>query len=344
MRQPAQHLECLAAGILAACGTPAADAESVARLLVEANLAGLDSHGIIRVVQYVKDIRAGRIVPGATLRVVREAPATALLDNAWNFGQLGGLRAVDIAAQKAATSGLAGIVLRRCRHVGCLGLYTRALAERGFLAFGLCGAGRDARWVCPWGGREARLSTNPLSFAAPGPDGPIVADFSTSALAEGKVRVLMHRGEPLPPDCILDSRGRVSRDPKALYADPPGAILPMGGAQGYKGFGLSLMVHTFSALLGGLTDNEGTEPFENPLWLMAVSIAAFMTPDGFLRQAAEFAAYLKSAAPAEGSSEILLPGEPERRTSAERRKNGIPLDDETWRQIESLAKDLNLRA
>lgn len=339
-----EYLHKTASAIFRACGTPPAEAGVVADMLVASNLMGFDSHGVLRVPQYLRDVREGRIVPGAPVTVLRETATTAVLDGHWNFGQVGASRAVDAAIGKAKSHGVGCVTLRRCRHVGCVGVYPRIAARQNLLGLAMCGASRDGNWVCPWGGREGRLATNPISFAAPTGGEPLVLDFSTSAAAEGKVRLMRNKGERAPEGWLLDSKGRPSTDPNVLYEKPRGAILPFGGAQGYKGFGLSLMVQILSCVLGQ-PDWKEREPeaHANFLWFLAVDINAFMPPEQFLREVDELIRYARSSPPAEGFSEIVMPGELDARTMKRRQAEGIPVDDVTWRQIEEVAAELHVQ-
>lgn len=334
----------IARDVFEALNTPPSEAEIMAESLVSANLMGMDSHGVIRIPQYTTDVREGRSVPGAPVTLLSETPTTAMVDGNWNFGQVAAQRATTIALEKARTGRVACVSLRRCRHVGCAGAYPRQAAERGFIGIAMCSAGKEGHWVCPWGGREGRLSTNPIAFAAPTGGNPLVMDFSTSSASEGKVRLMWNRGEPLPEDWIVDNQGRRSRDPKDLYGPPRGSILPFGGSQAYKGYGFALMAQILASVLGDPCWHEqpGGEPMANTLWLLVLDIAAFMPPDDFRREMDALVQHVKSSAPAEGFDEILVPGEPEYRTMEKRRRDGIPVEEETWHQIQDVAQELGV--
>jgi uncharacterized oxidoreductase len=163
-------------------------------------------------------------------------------------------------------------------------------------------------------------------------------------MAEGKVRLMRNRGERVPEGCLLDNKGRPSTDPNDLYAAPRGAILPFGGSQGYKGFGLSLMVQILSRVLGQPDwRKEEPEAQANALWYLAIDISAFMPPADFRREMDELIQYIKSSKPAEGFDEIVMPGEIEQRRMKQREADGIPVDDATWQEIEQVAGELNVR-
>ena len=214
-----EQLENLTATIFQRCGAPPAEAQLVAELLVKADLMGLPSHGILRIPQYVKDIRDGSIVPGAEIAVERLKGTALKVDARWNFGQVGATRAAQLAIEAAKEHGTAFASLRRCRHVGRVGAYTEMAAQHNCIGLAACSSAGEGHWVAPFGGREGRLGTNPMSFAAPTGGDPIVVDFSTSALPEGKVRFLRDTGEKLPPHSLVDRRGDPSTDPGDLYGD-----------------------------------------------------------------------------------------------------------------------------
>ncbi len=340
---PADYLRKITIDIFHACGAPVGDAEIVADMLVTANLMGLDSHGVIRVPQYVHDVHEGVILPGVEITTLRETSTTAIVDVGWNFGQVGALRATEIAIGKAKANGLGCVTVRRCRHIGCVGLYARLAAEQNFVGMAMCSAATEGHWVSPWGGREGRLGTNPIAFAVPTNGNPIVLDFSTSMAPEGKVRLMLNRGEKLPDGWLVDNSGHPSNNPKDLYSSPKGAILPFGESQGYKGFGLSLMVQILSSLLGEpVWRKEGVESNANLMWFLAINISAFMPPDEFRHEMDEMISYIKSSAKADGFNEILIPGEREFRKIEERKVKGVPVEEETWQQIEGVAKGLGV--
>src|SRR5271157_4143859 len=179
---PANELRKYTQKVFEAGGSSPADAAIVANHLVDANLLGVDSHGLIRIPQYVNEIRKGEIHPSAPVAVVKETETTAAVDCGWNFGQVGAMRAMEVALAKARQHHTACVVAQRCGHIGRLGAYTEFAARAGFLALGFCNSPRHGHFVLPWGGREPRLATNPISFAFPAGEGePIVADFSTAA-------------------------------------------------------------------------------------------------------------------------------------------------------------------
>lgn len=342
-----EYLEDLTAAIFQHHGTPAEDARTVARLLVEADLMGLHSHGTLRVPQYVGDIRVGTIVPGAPLQVSEQTPAAALVDANWNFGQVGAARAAELAIERARTLGLGCASLRRCRHVGRVGAYTEQAAAAGCVAFAACSTAGEGHWVAPFGGREGRLGTNPLAFAAPTGGIPVSMDFATSALPEGRVRFYRDTNQPLPPDSLVDKDGRPTLDPNDLYAPQRkalGAILPFGGPQGYKGFSLGLMAQVLSSLLGAPAwMEEGLEANGNNVWILAIDVERFMTAERFRAELGGLIDYLRSSAPVQGSKGVLMPGQREFELLAQRQREGIPLEDGVWSQVRQTAEEAGVK-
>jgi hydroxycarboxylate dehydrogenase B len=329
---PAPALLEFTSDVFQACSAPPHEALIVADHLVTANLMGYDTHGLIRVPQYVGDIQNGVIKPGAPVLIEKETATTALVDCGWNFGQVGALRATEIAIERAARCNTSTVVAHRCNHVGRLGAYTMHAAERGFLALGVCNSPRHGHFVVPWGGREGRLATNPISFAVPCKSGPpILADFSTAEASEGAIRLCRNTGQSLPDGWIRDPAGRPSNAPADFYGPPRGAINPFGGARGYRGFALSLLVEILGGLLGG-SRITAQQP-GNGVAIIVVNIEAFIPAAEFEDMIAELREYIKSSPPAPGFDEVTLPGEPDFRKKQERSRQGIPIDENTWTQI-----------
>ncbi len=342
----AEYLENLTSAIFQRCAAPAAEAQVVAELLVQADLMGLPSHGVLRIAQYVGDVDRGFIVPGAAMAVEHLKQTVIKVDGGWNFGQIGATRLAELAIEAAGKHGMACASLRRCRHVGRLGAYTEMAAHSNCIGLAVCSTAGEGHWVTPFGGREGRLGTNPISFAAPTGGDPIVVDFSTSSLPEGKVRLLRDTGEKLPEQTLVDREGKPTTDPNDLYGEegqPAGAILPTGGIQGYKGYGLGLMVQILASILGEPAWREqGVESGSNNMWLMVVDIEAAMAADLFQRELDTMVEYICSAAPTAGGSGVLLPGQREFEAMERHRREGIPVAEGVWSQIAQVAEKLQV--
>ncbi|MDA0337480.1 MAG: Ldh family oxidoreductase [bacterium] len=352
---PAGQLHDLGVELFVACGAPDAEAEAVAAHLVEASLMGIDSHGVVRYIWYVEQCLAGRIHPGARVQVLRDGGHVALVDCAMNFGQIGAGFMVDLVRERARDGGIAFATSRHCHHVGRLGAYPQALAEAGLFGFAVANSQRHGHFVVPWGGREGRLATNPLAWAAPTAGRPMLLDMSTSMTPEGKVRTALHAGQQLPEGQILDADGLPTTDPGAFYGNgdgpPEGAILPFGGELGYRGFGLGLLVEVLGASIAGVPLGAaepavaGDVPYINGFSLLAIAPGA-VTGDGdrFAMLTEELRAYVTSSPVAPGHEEVILPGEREFRTLDQRQNDGIPLPPETCRLINTVAEKLGVRA
>lgn len=340
-----EALEVFAAQLFSAAGVPTDHANLVGRSLVDSNLCGHDSHGVIRVPQYIGFLREGKLSRESQTTVLAETPAMLSLDGNWGLGQVQAFGMLNQLWTKAQTLGVASGTLRRTGHIGRLGEYAEWAAARGCALFATVNSHGSGRRVAPPGGTQGRISTNPICFGSPTPDQPLVLDFSTSVCAEGKVRVAHQKGSPVPTGWIQNSRGEPTTNPGDLYADPPGSILPFGGEQPYKGFGLGLML---DALAGGLSGGECSRP-DRPMPGMANCVvfvlwntALFGGSEMFLQTVGGLADFVRNTPRAEGVNEITLPGDPERRCKAARMVAGIPIPDGTWQALAKLANELNV--
>ncbi len=336
-----EPLESLAREIFCAIRVPPEGAAWMAKLLIRANLRGHDSHGVIRIPQYVASWKKGEADPAADPAVVQEGPATALVDGKRGFGQIVAKRGMEVAMAKAAAIGVAAVGVYNSNHIGRLADYTEMAQERDMLALLAVNAGGAGQRMAPWGGRAPRLSTNPMAFACPtGGAVPISFDVAATVAAEGKVRLKRNRKEQTPPGWLLDAEGKPTTDPNALYGKPEGTILPVGG---HKGYALALMIEVLGGIVArGGYSRENPGPVMNGMFMVVVDIARFVSPGSFRAEVDDLIRYLKTSPPALGGGEILFPGEPEARTEADRRRKGIFVEDETWGQIERAARDLGV--
>jgi LDH2 family malate/lactate/ureidoglycolate dehydrogenase len=326
----AEDLLRLARDVLEEAGAPPAHAGTVAESLVESNLRGHDSHGVRRLVPYVGFIRAGRLDPAAEPEVIRRHGATLVVDGNDGFGQVAAGRAVEELTAVVREAGAGAAVVKRANHVGRIGEWVEALADAGLVALAFCSA---EPIVAPYGGRERRLGTNPLAWAAPRrPPAPaLVMDWSTATMPEGKVAVARARGEEVPDGVLVDASGEPSRDPEALYAG--GALLPFGA---HKGSGLSVMIQLVGGTLAGAGVFGEQGEAANGTVLLALDVAAFMPREDFDEEAEAFCAALTGTKPAKGFDAVLVPGEIERRTRVRRAREGIPIPAATWSELEAL--------
>jgi uncharacterized oxidoreductase len=323
--------------IFRAAGAPDDVATIVAESLVEADLAGHDSHGIIRVVEYLNQIRHGHLNPQAKSEIVRETLTTFLVDGHWAFGQVTAQWAMDKLVDKATQCYLAAAGIFHCGHIGRVGVYTAMAAERGFLSMAFVNGGGTKPRVAPFGGIRPIFGTNPLAAAVPGEgQAPIVLDFSTSVVASGKIRIARDKGEEVPEGWILNREGQPSRQPQDYYDG--GMLLPMAG---HKGYALGLLVE----VLGGVMTGAGTpilptSGYEvgNGVFFIVLNIDAFRPLAEFAKEIGELSETIKATPSVTAGSEVLLPGELEQQTRTRRLVEGIDISDESWQKIVETAR------
>jgi uncharacterized oxidoreductase len=338
----AQPLEAFVVRLFETAGVDPAIATRTANHLVDANLAGVDSHGVLRVPDYIALVKAGRMSRTDSIEVVRDFAATALWDAHYTFGQYTAWRAAETAVEKAMAFGIGMLSVRNSGHIGRLGEYAERIATQGMVGFITANLQGSGQRVAPFGGRVGRLGTNPLAWGVPTAGLPMVIDVSTSVSAEGKVRVKMRRGETLTPGWILDKDGRSSTNPADLYGPPYGALLTMGA---HKGYGLSLVAEALSGVLSGggyPRPDRDVEALENGFAVIAIQVAAFGSVDEFRQQFSELADYMKATPPVDSVAEVLMPNEPEHRERQVRLRSGIPIEEDTWRRLVDTAHELGV--
>src|ERR1700760_2121927 len=332
------------AALLKAAGATAEEADAVAIGCVNANLAGHDSHGIIAIPTYIDRVKAGHIVPGVKWTIEQESPTTTVIDGHWGFGFHVNTKAMALTIEKAKTANVAACTVFRQSHVGRLAAYPLMAMREGMIGLATADSGRSPKHVAPFGGREARLGTNPISIAVPSDlDAPFYLDMATSAVAAGKILLAAARNDEIPTGWIVDSEGRQTTDPKQFRKG--GALLPLGGTEGYKGSGLPALGGVLCGLLTGL--GFGVEPTgrHNDGTFMAVfNVAAFRPLKDFEKEVGEFARYLKSTPPSEGSPGVFYPGEIEYIREQKRRAEGIEIEDATFEKLRTLAGEYKLSA
>lgn len=341
----AEKLQAFAEALFIAGGAQPADAHIVAVSLVDSNLRGHDSHGVMRIPFYVAKVQDGSLNAKGRLQIVHETPAVLVCDGEWGFGQVLSQQLMQRLISKAGQIGIACGTLRRSAHIGRLGEYAEMATAANMAAIITANTHGAAPRVAPVGGKRPRLGTNPLCMGMPGgKDGPFVLDFGTSATAEGKVRVKKIAGQPVPLGWILDPDGNPTTDPNQLYGDPPGTILPMGGDQAYKGFGLSYMVELLSGGLSGgpCAHPNPPPPLGNCATFLVLDPKHFAGTEHMLKEAAQLEAHVRGVPLIDGVKQVYLPGDPERSTLSARTSGGIPLDDGNWNALLKLATELKV--
>ena len=343
---PAEKLEDFAIRLLEAGGASHEEATLVGRSLVDSNLCGYDSHGVMRIPYYVQAIKDGAVTPGAELTILEQGESRGVADANWGLGQVQATRMLEMLVPRARSVGLTLGTMNHCGHIGRLGEYCEQMAALGLISMFMVNSHGAVVRVAPPGGKAPRLSTNPLAIGAPHGDEPLVLDFSTSATAEGKVRVRKIAGSLCPDGWLIDNEGNPTNDPNALYATPPGSILPMGGPQAYRGFGLGLMIEILTgALAGGACARPVPFPKNgNCVFMLLIDPARFGGAEFFATEVKQLVEYVRSCPRIDGVPEILLPGDPERRLRAKMQGEGVRLDDENWLALVRLGEKLGVSA
>ena len=339
----ADDLEAYVAAIFRALGSAAEEADRVAAHLVDANLTGHDSHGVARIPRYVGYARDGELTFNATARVVRQNDNLIVLDGQGGLGQAAGHHAVAHGVERARQSGVALVALTNVGHLGRIGAWAELAAAGGMASLHFVNTTGAGMRVAPFGGTDARLSTNPIVIGLPRRGAPpVIHDAATSFIAEGKAMVAQSRGEPVPDGALYDAAGQPTRDPAALYTDPPGALAAFGL---HKGSGLSVMVDLLAgALTGGGSTRPGVRRLANNM--LSVFIQPDRLSDGATYEAevGRFLDWVASSRPLVAGGRVLLPGEVERDNREHRRRDGIPIDEASWRAIGQAALDGGLTA
>ena len=320
-----------AAALLVAGGAASSGARIVAEHLVESDHCGVHSHGLLRVPQYLDEMRLGELAGDLDPEVVDRRAARVLIDGRRAFGQVAAELALSEADTAASNYGVGLATVYRAGHAGRIGAYVERVAASGRCAVAFCAGPRSGHRVAPFRGVEGRLSTNPIAFGFPGDIGPVIADFSTSTVPEGVVRRLRDLGLPAPEGSLQDAAGNATLDPSILYLDPPGTILPVGGPLfGHKGYALGLLVEAMTTVLAG-ENAADDERLGNTLTVLVIAADARLAAAG-----TALAEYVRSARAADQARPVLLPGDLER--SARESSPHIRVDTVTWRMLTALAE------
>jgi uncharacterized oxidoreductase len=326
------------------------EARRIATYLTTANLTGHDSHGVIRVPVYVRWKKMGSVVPNQTAEVLVDTPSLAVVDGKFGYGQTVTPQAVRIGIEKCKKAGLSAVALRNAGHIGRVGDWAEMAAAEGLVSVHFVNAA-GSLLVAPFGGVEKRLSTAPYCVGIPrqGQD-PIVLDFATSVVAEGKVLVASRGGKKLPKGALVDHDGTLSEDPTVLYgphtAEGPrdhtagtGAIRAFGE---HKGSGLAFICELLGGALTGTGATSGDRQFANGMFAIYVDPKVVDTSNFFDGEISRYVDFIRATKPVAGVDTVLIPGDTERKTRAERTKNGIPLPDDTWAAIVNTAREVGV--
>jgi uncharacterized oxidoreductase len=335
---PAARLATLVAAIMRGAGCSPDEAKTVARRLVDSNLVGHDSHGVLRVSRYLDWIRDGTLRPNTAPTVVFDSATIAIVDGNRGFGQVTGEFATKLGIAKASEMGIAMIGLKNCGHLGRVGDWADMAAAAGQVSLHFLNTS-GAQRVAPFGGADRRLSTNPIAIGVPveGAD-PVVLDVTTSTVAEGKLMVALNKGEQVPAGWIIDKDGAPTTDPKEFYDG--GALLTVGA---HKGSGLSMVTDLLAgAVSTGKSSDAGDPILRNNMLSIYIAPTIYDPDGGVAREARRFVDFVKSSTPAKPGEPVLAPGEIERRNRASRLVDGVSLDAKTWSDLVAAAASVGI--
>ena len=344
-RVPAPAITGLIEDALAVVGLPAADAGKVAELMTEADLTGADAHGVFRLPQYVRRLRAGGVNRTPDIRVTKTAAATALVDGDNGMGHLVMARAAETAIELARAAGVAWVGARRSNHAGSAGVYAALPLAHGMI--GIYSVVASANHMAPWGGAETLLGTNPLAVAIPaGSEAPVVLDMATTVVSYGTVKAYRMQGKEMPADWMVSREdGRPVTD-SARSAD--GLLLPIGG---YKGSGLALVLGLLAGTLNGAAFGRDVIDFnyddesacDNGHFIVALDVARFVPLAAFTAEVDRHVRDLRNSQRLPGFDAIRLPGEQRRQRRADRLRHGVPMPQELLAQLDKLADELGVK-
>jgi hydroxycarboxylate dehydrogenase B len=342
---PVETLRGAVIRILRASGSSEREAAVVTDHLIEANLRGHDSHGVGMLPTYLKNLRNGSLKPNEPGRIVKDDGAFIVYDGLRGFGQVVAKTATELGIRKAQASGLAVVALRNAHHIGRIGSYGEQCAEAGLVSLHFVNVMGHRPLVAPYRGLDARGSTDPVSIAIPAaePGRPMILDMATSKIAMGKVRVARNKGETLAPELIIDSKGQPSRDPRDMFAEPSGALLPMAE---HKGYALAFACELLAGAIAGSgtvkPENQGHDTITNGMLVFIIDPKRMTDGDWIAREIRDYTAYV-TASPVHNPAEpVLIPGDPERQRRAERLREGIPVDAGTCAEIVEAAAPLKI--
>lgn len=333
--------------IVQAAGSSPAEAEQVAANLVLANLSGHDSHGVGMVPRYVDAVAEGGLKPNASVKINLDAGAMLSLDGQHGYGQIVGVQAMDLGIARAKQHGSCIVSLAHAHHLGRIGHFAEMATAQGLVAMHFVNV-LSRPVVAPWGGGDGRFGTNPCCIGVPlaGAE-PFILDFATSRVAQGKMRVAYNKGERVPPGHLIDEHGAPTDDPGVVVVPQSnglfGALMTFGE---HKGYGMAVACE----LLGGALTGGGTwhRPADtartvlNGMLAVLIDPAKLGTQATFEQEARAFIDWLRQSPPGAGFDAVQIAGEPERKARATRERDGIWLDDATWREIVDAGKKVGV--
>jgi uncharacterized oxidoreductase len=346
VRAGAEPLRRITSAIVKAGGSAAAEADLVADHLVQANLAGHDSHGVGMLPAYVRHLQAGLVVPNTRAKCVKDDGPTLMFDGGRGYGRCVAGEAMTGAIARCLQTGVVAMTLANAHHVGRVGAYGELASAAGLVSLHFVNVTDHRAVVAPFRGTDARFVTNPVCIALPGTDRQpsLLLDMATSAIAMGKVRVAKNEGKPVPEGVMIDPAGRPSRDPSVMYTEPHGALLPFGG---HKGYALAVVTELLAGALSGGPTIQPANPrlggIINNMFTVLVDPARLAGVDWLRREIDGFVEYVKASPPADPAAPVLVPGDPERIARAHRGRIGIDVDATSWEEILQAGEKMGLK-
>jgi LDH2 family malate/lactate/ureidoglycolate dehydrogenase len=341
--------------VFTAWGMSPAHADTTAEMMLETDLRGVDSHGISMLPTYDREFRAGRLNMRPSFKTLREGPAFALIDADASLGHPVSVHAMNLAVDKCRQSGVAVVSVVNSHHFGAAGCYSRIAADRGVI--GMVTASTRGVTMVPTFGAEPVMGTNPLAFAAPAKrNSPFELDMATTTVAAGKVKVYKLNHKPLPAGWVVDDQNQAVTDPEQafgyVFERPEGGITPLGGARevgGHKGYGLAVMVHILGGVLAGASfspirnrTQKPSDPHNIGHFFMAIDPRAFRAEGEFENDLDQVIDTLHGARRANPAQPVLVAGDPEMATRAERLRDGVPVPDDLLEQLRAVARSANV--
>lgn len=343
--KPHDELIDLGSRMMRAAGATSTVADRVVEHLVGSNLVGIDSHGVLRLPDYISWLEEEKAAPDNRMEVVQQRDAVCLVDAHFTYGAVAGSEASRVAAERARRHGVGIVSVRNSTHTGRLGEYVEQLAQDRLIGFFCCNAQGYGQFVAPWGGKEARLTTNPMAWGFPSgaEDRVVVVDMATSAAPEGRIRLKTRQGESIPMGQVIDAEGRDTTNPEDLFGPPAGAILPFGQ---HKGYALALVVEMLAGALSGggcARPVDQLYTHENAFFVMAIDVSAIRPATDVTQQIDALLDYVTNCPPTAGQGEVVFPYEREQRERKRRLVEGIDVDEPTWETIVKSAESLGVQ-
>jgi len=331
--------------IFTAAGSSEEEAGIIADHLVEANLKGHDSHGVGMIPNYLRNLGNGKAAANQSGRVISDNGAFIIYDGARGYGQIVARELTNLAIARAKENGVAVGALRNAHHIGRVGTYGEMCAAEGLVSISFVNLSDQRPAVAPWRGSDGRFGTNPVTIAIPGPtpDRPIIADMATSRIAMGKVRVARNKGQQIAPDTLLDNTGQPTTDPNVMYRRPRGSLFTFGE---HKGYALAFICEMLAGAVTGSgtmrPERQDAESVTNGFLLIVIDPGRITDRSWMIDEITAMTDYITASPPRNAAEPVLIPGDPERLSRANRIAEGVPIDDETWREIVEAARGVNV--